>query len=148
MNEIVGPVVAFLSKYVLDQERFLKEAGQSAADIVGQLFKVVTSRLKADRRGAKTVERFEKHPESNARALEAALAGVLATDPVFASRVRDLYSSLLEASPMLVAQSSGSGGVASHGGVAAGAGGAAAGAGGTAIVIHPGDRPTSGRGTR
>ena len=128
IDPLIMLVVDLLSKYVIDQgATLLKEAGQTAAQAVAQLFQQVMNRLKADPAEAKNTERFEKNPKDYQTAIADALAEKMKNDPEFASQLATLLEDYQKAIQGVDVSriKVGSGGVALQGGIAAGEGGVA-----------------------
>ncbi|HLF25603.1 MAG TPA: hypothetical protein VJG32_04655 [Anaerolineae bacterium] len=127
MDPLTTTVVSVLGKYAIDKgASLLKEAGQAAAAAAARLFQKVMERLKADPGEAKNAERFEKNPEAFKAPVEVALDEQVQADPDFAAQLKALLGEYEKAASVSIANT-GSGAVATGGGVAAGAGGIAVG---------------------
>jgi len=130
MDPLTTTDVTILGKYAIDKgATLLKEAGQAVADAAGKLFQKVIERLKADPAEAKNAERFEQNPEAFKPAIEAAVDETVKADPGFAAQLKallDEFDAAQKAAGVMIVNT-GSGAVASQGGVAAGAGGVAVG---------------------
>ena len=123
MDPLTTTVVTILGKYAIDKgATLLKEAGQAVADAAGKLFQKVIERLKADPAEAKNAERFEQNPEAFKPAIEAAVDEKVKADPDFAAQLKallDEFDAAQKAAGVTIVNT-GSGAVATQGGVAVG----------------------------
>ncbi len=129
----------FLARYVIDHgATLLREAGESAKELASKIFAKAMGPLLADPAEAKNAERFEQDPEGYRTPVADALKERLAADPDLAAELRTLLERLekVAASAGVTIVNTGSGTVATHGGVGAGQGGMAV--GGNVGGIHVG----------
>jgi len=130
MDIIVTAIATILGKYAIDKgATLLREGGEAVVKAAGNLFMKVMTRLKADPSEAKNAERFEQNPEAFKPAVEAAVADQMKADPNFAAELKKLLEDFDQAQKTagVTIVNTGSGAVATQGGVAAGAGGVAVG---------------------
>jgi hypothetical protein len=124
---LAATAVAFLSPYLVKAgEKAVEEVGKKLPTAVGQMWQAIMARFKDKPAAAEAVKDVVAKPqdEDNQAALRKELRKVLETEPTFVAELeRLLAAAQREAGDTIT--NTGSGAVATHGGVAAGAGGVA-----------------------
>ena len=99
MDPFTITVVTILGKYAIDKGADLaKEAGPKAAEIAGDLFKMVAKRFGRNPADAQNLERFEKKPETYQAVVADSLEEQM-KDPEFAGDIMKLLAKYHEESP-------------------------------------------------
>ena len=120
-------VIAFLSPYLVKAgEKTAETLGEKLPDAVGTLWRAITTRLKGDTAAETAVKDVAEAPQDadNQAALRKELRKVCQTDTAFAEELERLLTNAKHQSSDTISNT-GSGAVATHGGVAAGEGGVA-----------------------
>jgi len=130
MDPLTPIVIGVLTKFATDHGAdILKKAGQATADAAGKVFNGVMNKLKGDPRFGWIAEQFAKDPEAYKAPVTDAVEEQIKADPNFAAEMKALIESFDKAQQAagVTIVNTGSGAVATQGGVAAGAGGMAVG---------------------
>ncbi len=130
MDPLTTVVIGILTKFATDEGAgIIKKAGQATADAAGKLFHGVMNKLKGDPRFGWIVDQFVKDPENYKAPVAAAVEEEIKADPKFAAELKALVETFEKAQQAagVTIVNTGSGAVATQGGVAAGAGGVAVG---------------------
>jgi hypothetical protein len=124
---LAATAVAFLSPYLVKAgEKAVEEVGKKLPNAVGQMWQTIIARFKDKPAAEEAVKDVVAQPqdEDNQAALRKELRKVLEAEPTFVAELeRLLATAQREAGDTII--NTGSGAVATHGGVAAGAGGVA-----------------------
>lgn len=138
---LAATAVAFLSPYLAKAgEKAVEEVGKKLPTAVGKLWQAIMARCKDKPAAAEAVKDVvaQSQDEDNQAALRKELRKVLEAEPAFVAELeRLLATAQREAGDTIT--NTGSGAVATHGGVAAGQGGAAIGGNVTGPVIMAGN---------